>query len=109
MKLLLCLAVLLAMFAPSVCIGEVIRLRATADTWLSSVPKERGKSSGKNTRLKLKTIQEMAAIRFDIGVDISTFHIYCRGCENTKGGGYVYLGSNRNWHAGKVVDIPVNG
>jgi hypothetical protein len=46
--------------------GETVRLKATADIWLSDANgSERNTSMGKNPRLKLKTIQEMAAIRFD--------------------------------------------
>ncbi len=52
---------------PSVALaGETVRLKATADVWLSdAVAQERNSSSGKCPRFKLKTIQEMAAIRFD--------------------------------------------
>jgi hypothetical protein len=46
--------------------AEVVRLPATADIWVSDAnTAERNTSSGKNRRIKLKTIQEMAAIRFD--------------------------------------------
>jgi hypothetical protein len=44
----------------------VIKLGARADIWLSAFnERERNSSSGKVERLKLKSIQEMAAVRFD--------------------------------------------
>ena len=46
--------------------GETVRLKATADVWLSdAIESERNSSAGKASRFKIKTIQEMAAIRFD--------------------------------------------
>ena len=46
--------------------GETVRLKATADIWLSDAnEQERDSSAGKCSRFKLKSIQEMAAIRFD--------------------------------------------
>ncbi len=46
--------------------AETVRLTATADIWLSDAnASERDSSAGKNPRFKLKSIQEMAAIRFD--------------------------------------------
>ena len=46
--------------------AEVVRLKATADVWLSdATAQERNSSAGKADRFKLKSIQEMAAIRFD--------------------------------------------
>ena len=47
--------------------GEgVVRLPATASIWLSdSTPEERNSSAGQFALMKIKTIQEMAAIRFD--------------------------------------------
>ncbi len=65
MKKLLAASMILAL-AASTAIGETVRLKATADIWLSDAnAEERNSSSGKNTHFKLKTIQEMAAIRFD--------------------------------------------
>ncbi len=58
------MAALLALGA--VAQAETVRLKATADVWLSdAVAKERNTNSGEHPRLKLKTVQEMAAIRFD--------------------------------------------
>ena len=106
MKLLLCFSVLLVIFMPSVCAGEVIRLRAMADVWLSSVPGERNKSSGKNARLKLKTIQEMAAIRFDSapakGREVVSARLYLRraGRDMLR---YVRVSTvNQNWVEGNT-------
>ncbi len=45
--------------------GETVRLKATADIWLSDCGDERNTSAGRCGQLKLKSIQEMAAIRFD--------------------------------------------
>ncbi|HOX05089.1 MAG TPA: hypothetical protein PK280_01705 [Planctomycetota bacterium] len=55
----------LALSAPAAG-GETVRLPATADVWLSDAnAQERDTSSGRHSRLKLKSIQEMAIIRFD--------------------------------------------
>ncbi|MFP4055761.1 MAG: hypothetical protein ACLF0G_02710 [Candidatus Brocadiia bacterium] len=46
--------------------GQTVRLEATADVWLSDAnEQERNSSAGKCPVFKIKTIQEMAAIRFD--------------------------------------------
>ena len=46
--------------------NEIVKLNATADIWLSDTNiSERHSSAGKYSRFKLKSIQEMAAIRFD--------------------------------------------
>ena len=44
---------------------NVVRLKALADAWVSSFPGEEDFSAGRHGLLKLKTIQEMALIRFD--------------------------------------------
>ena len=65
-KRLLCLVLLSIVTAQPLLAGEVVRLKATADVWLSDAnDEERNSSSGKCSRFKIKTIQEMAAIRFD--------------------------------------------
>ena len=47
--------------------AESVKLKAIADVWLSDAnDSERNSSSGKNARIKLKTIQEMGAFRFDV-------------------------------------------
>ncbi|HUT32356.1 MAG TPA: hypothetical protein VNE39_02660 [Planctomycetota bacterium] len=48
--------------------AETVRLKATADIWLSDCGDERNTSAGKCGQFKLKSIQEMAAIRFDAAV-----------------------------------------
>lgn len=46
--------------------AQVVRLKATGDIWLSDANKrERNRSKGNSKRFKLKSIQEMAALRFD--------------------------------------------
>lgn len=46
--------------------AQTVRLKATADIWLSDTnEQERNSSAGKARQFKLKSIQEMAAIRFD--------------------------------------------
>jgi hypothetical protein len=62
--------VVLALAAVLLCAAgaraETVRLPATADIWVSDAnDQERNTSSGKCPRLKLKSIQEMAAVRFD--------------------------------------------
>jgi len=53
-------------FAATLRAGQVVRLRATADIWVSNAtPQECNTSSGKHPFFKIKSIQEMAAIRFD--------------------------------------------
>ena len=45
---------------------ETVRLNATADVWLSGASEsECNSSAGRCDRIKIKSIQEMAAIRFD--------------------------------------------
>ena len=67
--LLTCLLVVLAIIGLTIPIanaGSTV-LPSTADIWLSDATnEERNSSSGKAERFKLKSIQEMAAIRFDI-------------------------------------------
>jgi len=59
-----CLA--LGVFAHATFAAETVRLKATADIWLSdATPEERTSSAGKLPQFKIKSIQEMAAIRFD--------------------------------------------
>ena len=45
--------------------GETAQLKATADIWVSSEPEEVAFSAGRYGQFKLKTIQELAAIRFE--------------------------------------------
>ncbi len=67
--LLVCLRVPAPLLRPAVSPAahrEVIRLKATASLWLAdTTPQERNSSAGQFAIFKLKSIQEMAAIRFD--------------------------------------------
>jgi len=45
--------------------GDTVRLPATADAWLSCFPGEEDYSAGRHPFLKLKSIQELAVVRFD--------------------------------------------
>jgi len=66
MRHILLFSLLMLTSVASRCAGETVRLKATADIWLSdATAEERNTSAGKCERLKIKTIQEMAAIRFD--------------------------------------------
>lgn len=57
---------MLLVFASLQAGGETVRLKATADIWLSDANREeRISSAGKHPRFKIKSIQEMAAVRFD--------------------------------------------
>ena len=50
-------------------IEELVRCRAVADAWVSdATAQERNTSAGKSPRLKIKNIQEMALIRFDMSL-----------------------------------------
>jgi len=58
--------VLLGLWLAGMGAAETVRLPATADIWVSdATPEEANTSSGRCPRLKLKTIQELSAIRFD--------------------------------------------
>ncbi len=65
MKRLLALSIVL-MLCVSTALAEKVTLKATADIWLSDAnAAERDSSAGAGDRFKLKSIQEMAAVRFD--------------------------------------------
>lgn len=50
----------------ALCGEETVRLKATADIWLSmATPSEKKSSAGKFSRMKIKSIQEMGIVRFD--------------------------------------------
>ncbi len=66
MRQLIILVVVLIVSENLETFAETIRLNSTADIWLSDATNsERDSSAGKNSCFKLKTIQEMGAIRFD--------------------------------------------
>ena len=59
-------AIALALIGDAAPAAEIVRLRATADVWLSDAnDQERNSSAGRCPRFKIKSIQEMAVIRFD--------------------------------------------
>ncbi|MFQ5808540.1 MAG: GDSL-type esterase/lipase family protein, partial [Armatimonadota bacterium] len=95
----------LMMCGQSACVAEVVRLKATADVWLSDATEnERGASSGKHARLKLKTIQEMAAIRFDAapsqGREVVSATLFMRRASDDKLR-YVRVSTvNQDWEEG---------
>ena len=97
--------VLLMLAGHSVCLADVVRLKATADVWLSdATEKERSTSSGKHSRLKLKTIQEMAAIRFDAtpakGREVLSAALFMRRASDDKLR-YIRVSTiNQDWQEG---------
>ncbi len=63
--------------------AHTIRLNSTADIWLSdATSKERDSSAGKNSCIKLKSVQEMGAVRFDatpvIGKKVESAKLFLR-------------------------------
>jgi hypothetical protein len=64
-----CLSILLLLVVvalPPVSVADTVRLKATADIWLSDANEsERSTSAGAADRIKLKSIQELGAFRFD--------------------------------------------
>lgn len=90
------------------CWAETVRLRATADIWLSDAnAQERKSSGGKHSRLKIKTIQEMGAIRFDASpakgreVKTATLFLHRAGGDKLR---YVRVSTvNQDWEEGKAT------
>jgi len=83
MRYLVLIAAIAAVLSPPPSHGETVRLPATADIWLSDGnAHERDTSAGKAPRFKLKSIQEMAAIRFDpsaaAGREVRSAFLYLR-------------------------------
>jgi len=58
-------SVLVLALGTACCAGETVRLKATADIWVSAFRGEADHSAGKYKSFKLKSIQEMAVVRFD--------------------------------------------
>jgi hypothetical protein len=56
---------LIASLAAGLCEAETVKLKSTANIWVSDAPSEMDTSGGKCGVFKLKSIQEMAMIRFD--------------------------------------------
>ncbi len=86
--------------------AEEIKLRATADIWLSAFNKrERNSSSGKVERLKLKSIQEMAAIRFDprpiLGREVLSARLFLHTTQPDNQLRYIRISTvNQDWVEG---------
>ncbi|MBN1808310.1 MAG: hypothetical protein JW909_04525 [Planctomycetes bacterium] len=84
---------------------EKVRLRAVADIWLSDANnQERNSSSGKNSRMKIKSIQEMAAIRFDaspaVGRRVLSAKLFLK-CANEDKLHYIRVSTvNQEWVEG---------
>ncbi len=91
---------------PPLAFAETIKLRATADVWLSDAnEQERNSSSGKVDRFKLKSIQEMAAIRFDqspiIGRKIISAKLFLHTMQPDNQLRYIRLSTiNQDWVEG---------
>src|SRR5437016_868130 len=64
---LLLAAILLLPFMPTLARADEARLRCIADTNVSSYPSERAFNYGRTSRLRLKGIEMMALMRFDLG------------------------------------------
>lgn len=85
--------------------AESIRLPATADIWLSDAnAAERNSSMGAASRMKLKFIQELAAIRFDVsqiaGREVKSARLFLRmaGPDKLR---YIRLSTvNQDWVEG---------
>jgi glycosyltransferase involved in cell wall biosynthesis len=86
--------------------AEVIKLRATADIWLSAFnERERNSSSGKVERFKLKSIQEMAAIRFDprpiLGREVLSARLFLHTTQPNNQLRYIRISTvNQDWVEG---------
>ncbi|MCC6509641.1 MAG: hypothetical protein IT423_11070, partial [Pirellulaceae bacterium] len=65
-----------------------LKLPVTRDTWLSSVPQERGGANGGASRLKLKSYQEMSLVDFDtsslVGRVIGKATLHVRSSSDAK-------------------------
>ncbi|HUS93541.1 MAG TPA: hypothetical protein VM695_16915, partial [Phycisphaerae bacterium] len=59
-------ALVVALIAVAPAAAEEVRLPCTRDVWVSAVPAERDHSMGRTPQLKLKTIQELAVLDFDV-------------------------------------------
>ena len=68
--------------------AETVRCNDIKDVWVSSMPKEQNDSMGKTDVLKLKVLQEMALVGFDVsglkGRQIKAAELYLHPVENDK-------------------------
>ena len=98
-------AVALALLLSPALAAETVRLKATADIWLSDCGDERNTSAGRCAQFKLKSIQEMAAIRFDAapakGREVLKAALFLRraGADMLR---YIRVSTvNQDWEEGK--------
>jgi len=102
----LCALIILGLLVTLPSFAETVRLKATADVWLSdAIPQERDSSSGEAPRFKLKSIQEMAAVRFDAsaakGREVlkATLHLHTQQADNQLR--YIRISTvNQDWKEG---------
>jgi hypothetical protein len=86
--------------------ADVIKLGATADIWLSAFnERERNSSSGKVERLKLKSIQEMSAVRFDprpiLGREVLSARLFLHTTQTNNQLRYIRISTvNQDWIEG---------
>jgi len=99
-----------ALFLVIICSGvssaETVKLEATADIWLSDAnSEERNSSSGKCREFKLKSIQEMAAVRFDAsilkGKKINAARLFLRPVQKENELRYIRISTvSQDWKEG---------
>ncbi len=91
---------------PSLVFPETIVLKATADIWLSDANEaERNSSSGKAKQFKLKSIQEMAVVRFDTspiaGFEIQSARLFFYPVKNRELLKYIRVSTvTQTWEEG---------
>ncbi|HHN46084.1 MAG TPA: hypothetical protein ENN09_01465, partial [Planctomycetes bacterium] len=95
---------------------ETVRLPAVADIWLSDANnEERSSSAGRHPRFKLKSIQEMAAVRFDAsaarGREVLNAALFLRraGADMLR---YIRVSTvNQDWEEGSTMQAygPASG
>ena len=99
-------AIFAVLLTLDMCQASMIKVPSTADIWLSDAnAKERRSSSGKAKRFKLKSIQEMAAIRFDTdsvkGKEILSARLYLNCKRNRDRLKYIRLSTiTQDWKEG---------
>ncbi len=88
--------------------ADVIKLQVTADIWLSAFnERERNSSSGKVERLKLKSIQEMAAVRFYprpiLGREVLSARLFLHTTQTNNQLRYIRISTvNQDWVEGNT-------
>ena len=60
------IAVIIALWYPVLLSAETVKFNVTRDVWLSAYPGEENDNMGASRKLKLKGIQEMALLDFDL-------------------------------------------